>query len=289
MKIKVIVDSGSGLSKKQAQELGMDYLPLQVMVGNKTYEDGVNLSIQQLYDFINQEVFVQTSQPSLGYVVDLLDSYEENGITDIILITLSQGLSGTNSTVCSECQQRSIRMHTLDIYTTLAVEMYCAKAAQNLADQGVEPEEIIRRIQTSIEDSKGYLIAEDLEHLARGGRLSPMAAKLGGLLKIKPILEVSRKTGGKVDVFDKVRTTNKAIKKAVYALEENINNVEEYKIFVLDADAKDSSLIAVEYIKTILGEKAEVETQPICSVIASHTGLKALGIQYIRKIKGVTI
>ena len=289
MKIKVIVDSGSGLSKKQAQELGMDYLPLQVMVGNKTYEDGVDLSIQQLYDFIEQEAIVQTSQPSLGYVMDLLDSYEKEGITDIILITLSQGLSGTNNTVQAVCQQHSIRMHTLDIYTTLAVEMYCAKAAQNLADQGVEPEEIIKRIQTGIEDSKGYLIAEDLEYLSRGGRLSPMAAKLGGMLKIKPILEVSKKTGGKVDVFDKVRTTNKAIKKAVYALEENIKDAEEYKIFVLDADAKSSSLIALENIKTILGEKTDVETQPICAVIASHTGLKAVGIQYIRKIKGANI
>ena len=150
MNIKVVVDSGSGLSQKQAKELGMDYLPLQVTVGNKTYMDGVDLTIQQLYDFIEQEVPVQTSQPSLGYIEDLLESYTENGITDILLITLSGGLSGTNATIQAACKRHNIQVHTLDIYTTLAVEMYCAKAAQELVEQGLDVDEIIRRIQASI-------------------------------------------------------------------------------------------------------------------------------------------
>ena len=289
MNIKVVVDSGSGLSQKQAQELGMDYLPLQVTVGNKTYMDGVDLTIAQLYEFIEQEVPVQTSQPALGYIEDLLDSYTENGITDILLITLSSGLSGTNATMQAACQRHNIQVHTLDIFTTLAVEMYCAKAAQDLVEQGLAVDEIIRRIQASVEDSKGYLIAEDLNYLSKGGRLTPMAAKLGGLLKIKPILEVSKDTEGKVDVFDKVRTTNKAIKKAVFTIADQIEHCEEYNFFVLDSNAKTSSLIALEDMKVTLGEGIDVQSQSICSVIASHTGLGAIGIQYIRKIEGVRV
>ena len=289
MKIKVIVDSGSGLSKKQANELGMDYLPLQVCIGNKTYMDGIDLTIHQLYDFIEQEIPIQTSQPPLGYVEDLLESYEEQDISDVLLITLSSGLSGTNSTMQAACKRHGIQVHTLDLFTTLAVEMYCAKSAQILVEQGLQADEVIRRIQASVETSRGYLIAEDLDYLSRGGRLTPMAANLGGLLKIKPILEVSKNTGGKVDVYDKVRTTNKAIKKVVDVLSDDIKDQENYKFFVLDSNASASALIAKNDIKAAFGEDVDIVTQPICSVIASHTGLGALGIQYIRKIEGVEI
>ena len=112
-------------------------------------------------------------------------------VTDVVLITLSSCLSSTNSTVTAALQSHGLKVHTLDLYTTLAVEWYAANAAAQLAAAGVAPEEIIRRLQEAIDDSKGFLIPEDLDHLAKGGRLTPMAAKLGGLLKIRPILEVS--------------------------------------------------------------------------------------------------
>ena len=82
-------------------------------------------------------------------------------------------------------------------------------------------------MKEAIENSSGYLIPNDLDHLAKGGRLTPMAAKLGGLLKIKPILEVSKNTEGKVGVYEKVRTQNKAIKKAVEKIAEDVPNRSE--------------------------------------------------------------
>ena len=108
-------------------------------------------------------------------------------------------------------------------------------SAQKLVEQKIHPEEIISRLKESVEHSRGFLIPEDLDHLAKGGRLTPMAAKLAGMLKIKPILEVSKNTEGKVDVFDKVRTMSKAIKKAVKVISKDAN-AQDYEFYVLNGE-----------------------------------------------------
>ena len=185
MNVRVMTDSGSGLTKAQAEALGMDYLPLQVTAGDSTYLDGIDLTTDRLYDMLEAGDMPSTSLPPLGIVEELAEKYEEEGVTDVVLITLSNGLSSTNSTVTAALESHDINVHTLDLYTTLGVEWYAAQAAVQLAAAGVAPQEIVTRIAEAIEDSKGFLIPEDLDHLAKGGRLTPMAAKLGGLLKIR--------------------------------------------------------------------------------------------------------
>lgn len=286
MKVKVITDSGSGLSKQKANNLGIDFLPLQVIVDEHTYLDGIDLDIDDLYDYIEQDASVQTSLPPLGMMEDLLEKYEEDGVTDVVLITLSNGLSSTNNTFQAAAGRHGIKVHTLDLYTTLAVENYCAIAASRLNDQDTDPEQIVAQLKESIDHSAGFLIAEDLDHLAKGGRLTPMAAALGGLLKIKPILAVSKDTQGKVDVWGKVRTMSKAIKTAADEIGKEIDDPDQYVFFILDARNEDGALAAEKELRTILGEKADIRRHPMYAVIACHTGMKAVGLQYIKKVQG---
>lgn len=287
MKIKVITDSGSGLSQEKAKSLGIDFLPLQVIVNEQTHLDGVDLNIEDLYNYMEQGATVQTSLPPLGIMEDLLEQYNEDGVTDIVLITLSNGLSSTNSTFLAAANRHGIQVHTLDLYTTLAVELYCAMAAASLNEQGVNPQEMIDILKDAIDHSAGFLIAEDLDHLAKGGRLTPMAAKLGGMLKIKPILEVSKNTEGKVDVWNKVRTMSKAIKSAADQIGKSVSDPENYVFYVLDARNEEGAQTAIEELKTVLGPMADIRREPMYAVIACHTGMKAVGLQYIKKVKGV--
>ena len=287
MKVRVMTDSGGSLSQAQAEALGIDYLPLQVSIGEQTFLDGVNLTTDQLYDALEEGAMPSTSLPPLGIVEDLADRYEEEGVTDVILITLSNGLSSTNSTVTAALQAHGLNVHTLDLFTTLSIEWYAAQAAAQLAAAGVAPEEILRRLKEAIDDSKGYLIPEDLDHLAKGGRLTPMAAKLGGLLKIRPILEVSKDTAGKVDVWDKVRTTGKAVKKTAEHIQESLTPGKEYVFFVLNSRNPEAAQHAVNALEEIA--PFQIVEQPFCAVIASHTGMQAVGLQYIPKIEGVEV
>jgi DegV family protein with EDD domain len=286
MKTRVLTESGCGLTKEEANALGIDFLPLQVQVEDKTYLDGIDLTVTELNSLLERGYMPQTSMPPLGDIEDLLESYKNEGVTDVILVTLSNGLSGTNQAIQASGKWRGVKIHTLDIFTTLGVEKYLVLAAQKLVEKEVHPDEIIARLQDSVEHSRGFLIPEDLNHLAKGGRLTPMAAKLGGMLKIKPILEVSKNSQGKVDVCDKVRTMSKAIKKAIKIMAKDAN-VEDYVFYVLDSDAEQDAAMACEELKATIGENIEIHRDPIYSVIAVHTGLKAIGLQYVKKVEGI--
>lgn len=288
MKIKVMTDSGTCMDKKEAESYGLDYLPLQISIEDQTYLDGVDLTTNDLYDFLDKGYLPRTSMPPLGMIEDKFEAYQEEGITDIILITLSSGLSGTNSAIQASGLNHGIKVHTLDIYTTLAPERYWAICAAKLAKEGVAPSEIIRRIEESVNQSKGYLLPENLEHLARGGRLSPASAKLAGMLKIIPILEVSKETQGKVGKdADKVRTMSKAIKKQCKAIAKQTKNAEDYEYFILDSRAPEYKAMAIEELKQAVGEKISITVLPIGAVIAAHTGNGAIGLQFAKKVKGV--
>lgn len=287
MKIRVLTDSGGLMSQQQAHQYDIDYLPLQVTIGEKTYMDGIDLSTAVLYDEIEKGLMPQTSQPPMGFVEELFDSYNEQGVTDVILITLSSGLSGTNNNVYLCGMRHDIKVHTLDIYSTLGMEKFMALFAKELVDQEVDPEEIIRRLKVCVEYSAGYLIVEDLDHLCRGGRLTPMAAKLGGMLKIKPILEVSKRTEGRVDIYEKVRTISKAVKKACKIITGNeYINAQDYLIVLMDSRAPENAQIAEETLRKAFPD-IEIVRDDICAVIAAHTGLKAVGIQFVRKAEGI--
>lgn len=285
MKVRVLTESGCGLTKQQAQELNIDFLPLQVQIDDKTYLDGVNLTVEELNSYLTRGYMPQTSMPPLGDIEDLLESYKKEGVTDVILITLSNGLSGTNQAIQASGKWHGVKIHTLDIFTTLGVEKYLVLSAQKLVEQEIHPDEIIARLKDSVENSRGFLIPEDLEHLAKGGRLTPMAAKLGGMLKIKPILEVSKNTQGKVDVYDKVRTMSKAIKKAVKLISKDVN-AQDYVFYVLNGQADEGVQIAVDELHALIGEDTNIQVDPMYAVIAVHTGLGSVGIQYIKKVKG---
>lgn len=285
MRIKVVTDSGGLMTCEQAKAVGIDYLPLQVTIGDKTYLDGVNLTTSYLYDEMEKGAFPQTSLPPMGMVDELFEQYEKEGITDVVLITLSNHLSSTNEKVVLFGQQHNLKMHTLDICSTLGMQKYMALYAKQMVDEGIDPEQIIERIQKLVDESCGYLIVEDLEHLAKGGRLTPMAAKLAGMLKIKPILKVSKETQGRVDIFEKVRTMKKALKRTVDVIGEDQRiNADDYLFVLMDSRAEKNA----DYVEELLQEKypgVQIDRNDLCPVINCHTGMQSIGIQAIKKLK----
>lgn len=288
MKVKVMTDSGTCMDKKEAESYGLDFLPLQISIEDRTFLDGIDLTTNDLYDFLDKGYLPRTSMPPLGLIEDKFDKYQEEGVTDVILISLSNGLSGTNYAIQASGLNHGIKVHTLDIFTTLAPERYWAISAAKLAQDGIAPTEIIKRIQDSVNQSKGYLLPENLEHLARGGRLSPTSAKLAGMLKIIPILEVSKDTQGKVGKdAEKVRTMSKAIKKQCKAIAKATKNPSDYEYFILDSRSPEYKEVAIKELREAVGENVHLTILPIGAVIAAHTGNGAIGLQYAKKVKGI--
>lgn len=287
MKAKVVTDSGSGLNQKQADALGIGLLPLQVVIDNDQYLDGVDLDTETLYKMLEQGKMPTTSQPPLLLEEELFEQLQNEGVTDLIAINLSNGLSSTNQIVQATAKRLGMNVHTLDIYTTLGVQQYLVKAAVQLLEQGKTPEEIIEILKAAVDKSAGYLIVEDLDHLAAGGRLTPMAAKLGGMLKIKPILQVSKASEGKVDLFDKVRTLSKALKKAADQVQSELDPETDYEFFIMNGLNDAGAVQAHALLKEMDVKDEQIHTLDMFPVIACHTGLGCVGYQFIPKIEGV--
>ena len=281
MKIAVVTDSGCGISKKAMQLNHFFYLPLHVLCDEKEYLDGVELSIDQFYDMLKDKRNVKTSMPPVGIMMETLEEIKAQGYEEIIFIPLTPGISSTASVFMSTAEEFGLTCHLIDCYTTLGTQAYLTQCAVQLVEQGKSSAEIVALLKDSIKESDTMIIPDDLSQLKAGGRLTPMAAALAGLLKIKPILQLNASTEGKIDVYDKVRTMSKSISKVLnlYA-ERNLN--ENHLLMLLDSNAD-----CLEDVHAKIKEmfpNVDVRIIKIPPVIAAHTGLGCIAPQYIRKV-----
>lgn len=224
-----------------------------------------------------------TSMPPMGLVEELFIQLKAEGYEAVIAVPLSGGLSSTSSVMQAVAKEHQVNLHVIESYTTCNIQRYLAISASQLVEQGHDLETIVERLRASAADSGTLIIPDDLQHLKRGGRLTPLAAALGGLLKIKPILRLDRESEGKVDVYDKVRTMSKAQSKAISTFQERGLN-EAYTLTVLHSGAPKEG----EKLKAMMEEAfpgLDVYYGLIGAVISAHTGVGCLGIQYIRKVE----
>lgn len=282
MKIGVVTDSGSGLTKKEANEKGLFFLPLQIVDESKTYLDGIDIDVNTIFSMIKDGKMLKTSLPPLGYMEEMFTQMKKDGYEHIVCISLTAGLSSTMQSIMIAAEEAKIPISCVECYSTCYIQQYLALAAKQMVDEGVELEVILARLQECITHSNTLIIPDDLQHLKRGGRLTPVAAALGGMLKIKPILQLNVESQGKIDTFAKVRTMSKALQNAVDSFEE-AGIDENYILVVLHTDAPETA----QQLKEIYFSKyphQETVFGFIGPVISVHTGIGCVGLQYIRKV-----
>lgn len=282
MKIAVVTDSGCGFTKKQMEDMGIYYLPLQVVDGTSTYFDGIDKTTEEILDMVQSGKMLKTSLTPLGIIEELFEELKEKGYDHAIVIPISSGLSSMAQSVRVGAEDVEFPVTIIETYTTYFIQRYIAMSAKRLVDEGVELSEIERRLKESIAHSNTLIVPDDLDHLKRGGRLTPLAAALAGMLKIKPILMLNENSLGKVDTFAKIRTMSKALTTAVNnAEEEGIN--ENYMIAVAHTNAPE---LAEQLKKLYFDKHPECEKVEglLSAVIAVHTGIGCVGLQYIKKV-----
>lgn len=208
--MKIFTDSGCDLPKSYYEENDVVLLPLRVQLNNKEYEDVISIDSKEIYDAIRQGAQPKTSQVSpelfLKHFEELAKNDEEG-----IYIAFSSELSGTYSTA------QMIRNQVLEQYPSLKLVIIDSKCASlghglvveeavRLRNIGVSLEDMASKINTLAPQVEHLFTVEDLDYLAKGGRVSKASAFLGGLLSIKPILNVE---DGKLVPIEKSRGRKK--------------------------------------------------------------------------------
>lgn len=219
MKTAIMTDTNSGINKKEAYELGIFLLPMPVIVKDKTYLEGIDISLGEMYEMMEDGIETSTSQPSPGSLMemwdDILEEYDE-----VVHIPMTSGLSGSCENARGLARGYKGRVIVVDNHRISVPQRESVLEAKKMADMGKNGQEIAEYLEESGKDSSIYITVSDLKYLQRSGRLGSTSAFLGSLLNIKPILTIQ---GEKIDAFAKCRGIKLCERKMIEALENDIN------------------------------------------------------------------
>lgn len=281
MRVAIVTDSGSGWSKEEAQKQGIYLLPLQVSIGNKTELEGQTIDTNTVYAHVANDEDVKTSLPPYGLIEELfLELKQEYDM--IFAIPICNGLSSTIATMQMIANQHDIKFDYLDCYSTFYIQRYLALKAKELFERGETISDVKYILEYVAERSDTMIIPNDLVYLAKGGRITPAAALLGGLLKIKPVLHLDKSTNGRIDSLDKVRTMKKAIQCCIDSMKSKGVD-ESYIIMCGHIYDEKMGKLGYEMMKEAF-PNVEMHFEQISSVVGVHTGVGCIGFEYIKRI-----
>lgn len=273
MKLAVITDSSAVLQEAESLT-NLFVLDIPVTIGNTPYIEGKNLTVEDFYQKMAAEAELpKTSQPSLSELEETLRRLQAEGYTHVIGLFLSSGISGFYQNIQylkDEFEGLTIAFPDSKI-TSAPLGMMVENIIKRSA-AGASFEEILEKLEREIEGTEAFIMVDDLDHLVKGGRLSNGAALLGNLLSIKPILYFTKE--GKIEVYEKVRTEKKAVKRLLEILKEQTQEG-AYQIAVIHANAPQKA----EEFKQLLQENGVDWSLPIVSfgsVIGTHLGEGAI-------------
>ena len=217
-KIAVVTDSNSGITQEQAQELGVYVLPMPFTIDGKEYFEGINLTQRDFYEYLKKGAEIATSQPSPQSVLELWDNllteYEE-----IIHIPMSSGLSGSCATAHALAADYDGRVHVINNQRISVTQRQSALDAVSMAEQGYSADAIETKLMEEALQSSIYIMVDTLKYLKKGGRITPAAAALGEILRLKPVLQIQ---GEKLDAFAKARNLSNAKGLMLNALQKDL-------------------------------------------------------------------
>ena len=283
-KIAVLTDSNSGITQKEGEALGIKVIPMPFTIDGEEFLEDINLTQEQFYEKLTTGANVSTSQPSIGFVTsvwdELLKDYDK-----IIYIPMSSGLSKSceAAALAAKANYEGI-VYVVDNQRISVTQRQSVMDAIELVKRGYSAQDIYNKLMEMKFQSDIYIMVDTLKYLKKGGRITPAAAAVGGVLKIKPILQIK---GFKLDKFRMLNRTVENAKRIM--LDACVASIEG---FLKEVDGKTDNIhLAVaysgvdatnakEFIKMI-NEKfpgQEVVCNPLSLSVSCHIGTGALAM-----------
>lgn len=288
MKIAVVTDSNSGITQAQAKEMGVTVLPMPFMIDGETYYEDITLTQEQFYQRLKDNADIATSQPTPDSILKMWDGLLKE-YDQIIHIPMSSGLSGSCSTamVLAGEDEYEGKVFVVDNRRISVTQYQSVKDAQMLAAMGMDGAQIKKRLEETAADSVIFITVDTLKYLKKGGRITPAAAALGTLLKIKPVLII---LGEKLDSFAKARTMKQAKTMMMNAIQKELDerlHDSECRNCHLAIAHTDNEEAALEFKKEVEERfpNADVYMAPLSLSIACHIGPGSLAVTATRKME----
>ncbi len=279
MKVAVVTDSACGMSHLSIKMEGLFMIPLQITDGENNYLEGENITNDQCYQMMFMGKHMKSSQPSYGRIQEMFTQLKEE-YDHIYAIPLGKGLSNTLNTMELVAKEVDVPFTGMDCYSMANIELVCAVTARRLFDQGKSVEEVDQILKDMAEHSITLIMAEDLKLFAKNGRTTALAATIGGFLNIKPVLVITKKTEGRIDILEKLRTIHKAFHFIVEEFE-RFGVDESYEFCIGHAWSKENAELLESMIRERFPKNKLYVTDLICSG-GVNAGLGCVATQAIR-------
>ena len=284
-KVAILTDSNSGITQAQSKDMGVTVIPMPFFIDGVEYLEDINLTQEEFYEKLKNDADISTSQPSIGTLQDYFDELLKDN-DEVVFIPMSSGLSGTCQTATMVAGDYDGKVQVVNNQRISVTQRQSVLDALALAKQGRTASEIKTILERDKFESSIYIMVDTLYYLKKGGRITPAAAALGTLLKLKPVLQIQ---GEKLDAFAKARTVKQAKSIMIEAMKNDFanrfNDPNGEHMYLEMAYTHD--LEAAENFKKEVQEAfpgMEIRMDPLSLSISCHIGPGALAVACSRKI-----
>lgn len=283
MKIAVVTDSNSGITQDVAESLGVFVLPMPFLIDREDYYEGVNLSQTDFYKKLKEDTEVSTSQPLVGDVLNLWDKVLEE-YDALVHIPMSSGLSGACETAVMLAGEYDGRVVVVNNQRISVTQRQSVMDALELIEAGKGAEEIRQILEEVKLESSIYIMLDTLKYLRKGGRVTPAAAAIATVLRIRPVLQIQ---GEKLDAFAKVRSEKQGHALMIDAIRKDIvarfGGIDQVRLFVAHTDSEKAAREFCDMAQEELGIPITY-CDPLSLSVSCHIGPGALAIACAKKI-----
>ena len=285
--IAIMTDSNCGIMPEEGRKLGIHVIPMPVIIDGRTYFEGVDITAEDFYKKQAAGAEITTSQPSPGDVTAMWDRLLKD-YDQVIFIPMSSGLSNTCQTAVMLSDDDAYRgkVYVVDNHRISVPQLQSVYDAGALAEEGKTAAEIKEILEKEALDASIYIAVDTLKYLKKGGRITPAAAAVGTVLRLKPVLTIQ---GGKLDSHAKTRGMKSAFRIMLQAVKDDISSRFSHlkeqgvlKVGIANTPMDEGSLAAFRAEMQKNFPDMELVYSPLTMSIETHIGTGGLGIGVFR-------
>ena len=284
--IAIVTDSNSGITQAASKELGVFVLPMPFMIDEKTYYEDIDLTQEQFYEKLAAGADICTSQPSPESVMKLWDELLKD-YDEIVHIPMSSGLSGSCQSAMMLAEDYEGRVQVVNNQRISVTQRQSCLDAKLRAAKGMNAAKIKEALEADRFNSSIYIMLDTLYYLKKGGRITPAAAAIGTMLKLKPVLQIQ---GEKLDAFSKARTVSQGKNTMINAVRNDMENrfggapdPEKHWISMAYTYNREAGEAFRDEVREAF-PGFEIHMDPLALSVACHIGPGALAVTCSKKL-----
>ncbi|MGN0325799.1 MAG: DegV family protein [Lachnospiraceae bacterium] len=279
-RIAIITDSNSGITQTMAKEMGVIVVPMPFQIDGEEFFEDISLTQKEFYQKLTGGAEIFTSQPAPDGITSLWDKTLEE-YDEIVHIPMSSGLSGSCQTAKMLAEDYDGKVQVVNNQRISITMLNSVRDAKRLAAKGLSAKEICDVLEKEKMNATIYIMLDTLYYLKKGGRITPAAAALGTLLKLKPVLQIQ---GEKLDAFAKARTISSAktimINAAKTDIEGRVSENGKYKVAIgiAHTNNEEAAKEFQEELQEVFPAVEDIYISPLSLSVSCHIGPGALAV-----------